>query len=62
MQHKILLLDELGEKWGQTHVYHNLKTPYDALKLLCINHPDFAQYLLNSSKNGIDYKVTQLNQ
>ena len=62
MQHKILLLDELGEKWGQTHVYHNLKTPYDALKLLCINHPDFAQYLLNSSKNGIDYKVTQVNQ
>ena len=62
MQHKILLLDDLGEKWGQTHVYHNLKTPYDAIKLLCINHPDFAQYLLNSSKKGIDYKVTQVDQ
>ncbi len=62
MQHKILLLDELGEKWGDTHVYHNLRTPAEAIKLLCINYPDFQQHLLDSEKNGISYKITQVNQ
>tara|TARA_Y100000401_G_scaffold80854_1_gene66260 strand:- start:7427 stop:8653 length:1227 start_codon:yes stop_codon:yes gene_type:complete len=62
MQHKILLLDELGEKWGNTHVYHNLRTPAEAIKLLCINYPDFQQHLLDSEKNGISYKITQVNQ
>jgi len=62
MQHKILLLDELGEKWGKTHVYYNLKTPAEAIKLLCINYPDFKQHLLDSEKNGISYRVTQVDQ
>lgn len=62
MQHKILLLDELGEKWGKTHVYYNLRTPAEAIKLLCINYPDFQQHLLDSEKNGISYRVTQMDQ
>ena len=62
MQHKILLLDELGEKWGKTHVYYNLRTPAEAIKLLCINYPDFQQHLLDSEKNGISYTVTQMDQ
>ena len=62
MQHKILLLDELGEKWGKTHVYYNLRTPAEAIKLLCINYPDFKQHLLDSEKNGISYRVTQVDQ
>ena len=61
MQHKVLLLDELGEKWGKTHVYHNLRTPADAIKLLCINYPDFAEYLATSHEKGIVYKVTQVD-
>ena len=61
MQHKILLLDELGEKWGKTHVYHNLRTPADALKLLCINHPDFAKNVFELQKQGIFYKVQQVD-
>ena len=62
MQHKILLLDELGEKWGKTHVYYNLRTPAEAIKLLCINYPDFKQHLLDSAKNGICYRVTQVDE
>lgn len=61
MQHKILLLDELGEKWGKTHVYHNLRTPADALKLLCINHPDFAKDVFELQKQGVFYKVQQVD-
>ncbi len=56
MQHKILLLDELGDRWGKTHVYHNLRTPADAIKLLCINYPDFAKYLATSHEQGIAYQ------
>ena len=61
MQHKILLLDELGDKWGKTHIYHDLKTPADAIRLLCINYPDFAKHLAISHKQGIFYQVTQAN-
>ena len=61
MQHKILLLDELGEKWGQTHIYHDLRTPADAIKLLCINNPDFAEHLLLSHEKGISYQVSQVD-
>ena len=62
MQHKILLLDELGDRWGKTHVYHNLRTPADAIKLLCINYPDFAKYLATSHEQGIAYQITQVDQ
>ena len=62
MQHKILLLDELGEKWGKTHIYYDLRTPADAIKLLCINYPDFAKYLATSHEEGIHYQVTQVDQ
>ena len=62
MQHKILLLDELGEKWGYSHTFFNLRTPADAIRLLCINYPDFQKHLLTSKKKGIDYKITQVDQ
>ena len=62
MQHKILLLDELGDKWGNTHIYHDLRTPGDAIRLLCINYPDFAKYLATSHEEGIHYQVTQVDQ
>ena len=61
MQHKILLLDELGDKWGKTHIYHDLRTPADAIRLLCINYPDFAKHLATSHEQGIFYQVTQAN-
>ena len=62
MSNKVLLLDDLGKKYGETHVYHNLRTPADAIKLLCINYPEFAKDLATSHEQGIFYKVTQVNQ
>ena len=62
MQHKILLLDELGERWGKTHVYHNLRSPIEALKLLYINHPDLKKYFATAHEDGIGFTVVQAGQ
>jgi len=56
---RVVLLDELGEKFGAVHEYYNLRTPADAIKLLCINHPDFQKELLESGERGIGYRVVQ---
>ena len=56
---RVLLLDELGEKFGAVHEYYNLRTPVDAIKLLCINHPEFQKELIKSGEKGIGYKVVQ---
>ena len=56
---RVLLLDELGEKFGAVHEYYNLRTPVDAIKLLCINHPEFQKELIESGEKGIGYKVVQ---
>tara|TARA_R100000995_G_scaffold68026_1_gene36681 strand:+ start:1894 stop:3177 length:1284 start_codon:yes stop_codon:yes gene_type:complete len=61
MENKVLLLDDLGKKYGETHVYYNLKTPAEALKLLCINYPEFAKDLATSHEQGIFYKVQQVD-
>jgi len=61
MENKILLLDDLGEKYGKTHEYHNLKTPAEAIKLLCINYPEFAKDVLELQQQGIFYKVQQVD-
>ena len=60
MENKVLLLDELGKKYGKTHVYYNLKTPAQAIKLLCLNYPEFAKDLATSHQQGIFYKVQQV--
>ncbi len=62
MQHKILLLDELGERWGKTHVYHNLKSPSEALKLLYINYPDLKKYFATAHEDGIGFTVVQAGE
>jgi len=62
MQHKILLLDELGDRWGKTHIYHDLKSPSEALKLLHINHPDLKQYFANAHEDGISFTVVQAGE
>ena len=62
MQHKILLLDELGERWGKTHVYHNLRSPIEALKLLYINHPDLKKYFASAHEDGIGFTIVQAGE
>ena len=61
MESKVLLLDDLGKKYGETHVYYNLKTPAEAIKLLCINYPEFAKDIFDLQKQGIFYKVQQVD-
>ena len=62
MQHKILLLDELGDRWGKTHIYHDLKSPCEAVKLLFINYPDLKSYFANAHEDGISFTVVQAGE
>jgi predicted phage tail protein len=55
----VLLAGELGEKYGQQHEYYNLRTPADAIKLLCVNYPSLQKDLTEAHQNGISYKVIQ---
>ena len=59
MMQRVILLDELGEKFGSVHEYHNLRTPADAIRLLMINYPEFGKDLAESGEKGIAYKVVQ---
>ena len=61
MPNKVLLLDDLGKKYGETHIYYNLKTPADAIKLLSINYPEFAKDVFELQEQGIFYKITQVD-
>ena len=53
----VLLGGELGEKYGTQHEYHNLRTPADAIKLLCVNYPEFQRDLVTAHERGVGYKV-----
>lgn len=56
---RVCLKGELGERFGAEHTYYNLRNGADAIKLLCINMPEFKDYLLASEENGIGYQVIQ---
>lgn len=53
----VLLGGELGEKYGTKHEYYNLRTPADAIKLLCVNYPEFQHDLVTAHERGVGYKV-----
>jgi len=55
----VMLAGELGEKYGTHHEYYNLRTPADAIKLLCINHPKLQKDLMTAHQNGVGYKLIQ---
>jgi predicted phage tail protein len=59
MRQTVRLLDDLGERYGSEHVYYDLQTPADAIKLLCINKPDFQKELTYAHKHGIEYTLVQ---
>ena len=54
-----MLAGELGEKYGTHHEYYNLRTPADAIKLLCVNFPQLQRDLMISHHNGVGYKLIQ---
>ena len=55
----VMLAGELGEKYGTQHEYYNLRTPADAIKLLCINYPGLHKDLMTAHQNGVGYKLIQ---
>ena len=59
MQQTVRLLGDLGERYGAEHKYFNLKSPAEAIKLLCINKPEFMQELCEAHEHGIGYRVIQ---
>ncbi len=59
MQQNVLLLDELGELFGEKHEFYDLRSPAEAIKLLCINSREFTEYLLKAGERGIDFVVVQ---
>lgn len=59
MRQAVRLLGDLGEKYGTEHVFHNLRTPADAIKLLCINSPELQNELVTAHEHGIGYRLIQ---
>ena len=55
----VRLLGDLGQRYGVEHKYTNLRTPAEAIKLLCINHPELQRELITAHEHGIGYRVIQ---
>ncbi len=55
----VMLGGELGEKYGTEHKYYNLRSPAEAIKLLCVNYPALQKDLTEAHQNGVGYKVIQ---
>ena len=62
MQQTVRLLGDLGERYGAEHTYHNLRSPAEAIKLLCINKPEFQKELTEAHKHGIGYTLVQAGE
>ena len=43
--------------WGKSQFKFDVRTPAEALKALCANFPGLDQWLLDSEKDGVAYKV-----
>ena len=59
MQQTVRLLGDLGERYGSEHKYHDLRSPAEAIKLLCINEPEFLKEIAQAHEHGIGYTVVQ---
>lgn len=59
MKQTVRLLGELGERYGEEHTFVNMRSPAEAVKLLCINSPEFTKELCEAHEHGIGYRVIQ---
>ena len=59
MQQTVRLLGDLGERYGVEHTYCSLRTPAEAIKLLCINIPALRDELVQAHEHGIGYRLIQ---
>ena len=62
MKQTVRLLGDLGERYGSEHTYHDLRSPAEAIKLLCINKPEFQKELLEAHTHGIGYTLVQADE
>ena len=62
MQQTVRLLGDLGERYGSEHKYHDLRSPADAIKLLCINSPAFQKELAEAHLHGVGYTLVQAGE
>jgi len=62
MQQTVRLLGDLGERYGSEHKYHDLRSPADAIKLLCINQPALMKEMVEAHEHGIGYTVVQAGE
>lgn len=62
MQQTVRLLGDLGDRYGSEHKYHDLRSPADALKLLCINKPELAKELSEAHDHNIGYTLVQAGE
>ena len=59
MPQVVRLLGDLGERYGTEHTYHNLRSPAEAIKLLCINYPELQEELIHAHEHGVGYRLIQ---
>jgi len=59
MQQTVRLLGDLGERYGSEHKYHDLRSPAEAIKLLCINYPALQKELTEAHLYGVGYTLVQ---
>ena len=59
MEQTVRLLGDLGERYGAEHVYYDLRTPGEAIKLLCLNEPKLQEELIHAHENGVGYRLIQ---
>jgi predicted phage tail protein len=57
--HRIRLAGPLGKKFGEEHVYYDLRSPAEAIRLLSINIPAFKKYLEVAHNYGVVFQVLQ---
>lgn len=62
MQQTVRLLGDLGERYGSEHKYHDLRSPAEAIKLLCINQPALMKEMVEAHEHGIGYTVVQAGE
>ena len=62
MQQTVRLLGDLGERYGSEHKYYDLRSPAEAIKLLCINQPEFVKEIAQAHEHGIGYTVVQADE
>ncbi len=55
----IILLGELGKRYGRRHLL-DVKSPAEAVRALCANFKDFAQFVSASSERNVGYRVLNM--